>query len=222
MTSIKNHFELNIPTHISFTLYKFDYIDSIIISKVLAECKNLNGVDAELYTVDATSFKFALQKSKRLTTEIIKFYTLESQSANTNKPNSIFFLWSIFSKLEQIELLTFNISYDKDFTRLIKTEKREYLSFYFKINEGVFNLTEVFDRKSLDIINKKIIKSGVLSNEYLDRLSYFYMKTTDLFLLLEELESEGLLNTFELLDGIDHKLEEDNPILLVITDYTPY
>jgi hypothetical protein len=30
------------------------------------------------------------------------------------------------------------------------------------------------------------------------------------------------LNTFDLLDQIDPKLEEDDPILLVITDYTPY
>ena len=34
MMLIDNQFELEIPTHISFTLYKNDYIDNLIISRV--------------------------------------------------------------------------------------------------------------------------------------------------------------------------------------------
>ena len=37
---VDNRFELEIPTHIAFTLYKNDYIDNLIISKVKKECKN--------------------------------------------------------------------------------------------------------------------------------------------------------------------------------------
>ena len=40
MMLIDNQFELEIPTHISFTLYKNDYIDNLIISRVKKECRN--------------------------------------------------------------------------------------------------------------------------------------------------------------------------------------
>ena len=40
--------------------------------------------------------------------------------------------------------------------------------------------------------------------------------------ILGQLEIDGTLGTFDLLDHIDQKLEEDDPTLLVKTDYTPY
>jgi hypothetical protein len=61
-----------------------------------------------------------------------------------------------------------------------------------------------------------------MPNKYLDRSPYFYMKSSLLFDMLGQLEMDGTLNTFDLLDQIDPKLEEDDPILLVITDYTSY
>lgn len=221
MMLIDNTFEYGIPTHISFTLYKFDYIDSIIISRVLKECKNWSEVDG-IYTVKVDSFKDALIENKRLKTEIKKAQDFGLTSTPGLKPNTVFFLWSILDRLYNVEWLTFDISYDKKFTRLIKIEKREVLSFYFKINEGVFDLTKVFDRSSLDIINKKIIEFGIMPNKYLERSPYFYMNSSMLFDILGELEIDGSLNTFDLLDQIDPKIEEDDPLLLVITDYTPY
>lgn len=222
MMLIDNTFEFGIPTHISFTLYKFDYIDSIIISRVLKECKNWNTTGDNVYTIKVDSFKSALIGNKRLKDEIRR--TQESGLAPVPglKPNSVSFLWSILERLHNLDWLTFDISYDKKFTRLIKVENREILSFYFRISEGVFDLTKVFNRESLDIINRKIIQFGIMPNKYLDRSPYFYMKSSMLFEILGHLEMDEALNTFDVLDQIDPKLEEDDPILLVITDYTPY
>jgi len=222
MMLIDNTFEFGIPTHISFTLYKFDYIDSIIISRVLKECKNWNTTNENIYTVKAESFKSAIIGSKRLRTEIQKTEVHGLSPTPGLKPNSISFLWAILERLPNLDWLTFDISYDKKFTRLIKIENREVQSFYFRIDEGIFDLTRVFDRESLDTINRKMIQFGVMPNKYLERLPYFYMKASLLFEALGQLEMEESLNTFELLDQIDPKLEEDDPILLVITDYTPY
>jgi hypothetical protein len=219
---INDTFEFEIPTHIKFTLYKSDYIDSIIISRVLKECKNWNNTKDKIYTVKAESFKNALLSSARLKTEIAKTQTHNLESNANIKHNSITFLWFIFKKLPNLDWLSFNISYDKNFTRVVKFENKEILNFFFKIEEGIFNLTKVFDRKSLDIINRKKIEFGLMPNSYLDRLPYFYLKASVLFDILIELEADGSLNTFDLLDQIDHKLEEDDPLLLVITDYTSY
>jgi len=222
MMLIDNTFEFGIPTHISFTLYKFDYIDSIIISRVLKECKNWNTTNENTYTIKVDSFKSAIIGSKRLRTEIQKTEIHGLSPMPGLKPNSISFLWSILERLPNLDWLTFDISYDKKFTRLIKIENKEVQSFYFRIDEGIFDLTRVYNRTSLDVINRKIIQFGVMPNKYLERLPYFYMKASVLFDVLGQLEMDESLNTFELLDQIDPKLEEDDPILLVITDYTPY
>jgi hypothetical protein len=222
MMLIDNTFEFGIPTHISFTLYKFDYIDSIIISRVLKECKNWNTTNENTYTIKVDSFKSAIIGSKRLRTEIQKTEIHGLSPMPGLKPNSISFLWAILERLPNLDWLTFDISYDKKFTRLIKIENKEVQSFYFRIDEGIFDLTRVYDRTSLDVINRKIIQFGVMPNKYLERLPYFYMKASVLFDVLGQLEMDESLNTFELLDQIDPKLEEDDPILLVITDYTPY
>jgi len=221
MMLIDNTFELGIPTHIEFTLYKFDYIDSIIISRVLKECKNYNE-DSTLYTVKVDSFRNAVKGSKKLHREIQKVLINGLSPSPDNKPNTIHFLWFIMDRLINLEWFTFKISYDKKYTRMIKVENREIMSFYFKINEGLFDLTKIFDRKDLDIINKKIIEFGIMPNKYLERSPYFYMKASLLFDLLGQLEIDGTINTFDLLDQIDPKLEEDDPVLTVKTDYTPY
>jgi hypothetical protein len=222
MILIDDTFELGIPTHISFTLYKFDYIDGIIISRVLRDCKNWSLNNEEIYTVDVDSFKAAIIGNKRLKSELLKSKSHGMKPPPNVKPNSISFLWSIINKLHNLKWLSFNISYDKIFTRLVKFDNKKMLNFYFKIDEGVFDLTKIFKSKDLDIINKKMIEFGVIPNKYLDRRHYFYIKTTLFFDILGQLEIDEVLNTFDLLDIINPKLEDDDPLLLVITDYTPY
>jgi len=220
---IDNKFELGIPTHIYFILYKFDHIDSMIISRVIKECKNWNtDADESLFTVDVESFKSSLKGNKRLNKEIIKAEADGMFGMPGTKPNSITFLWSIIEKLENLKLLTFSVSYDKKFTRVLRIENKEVLSFYFKIEEGIFDLTQVFERSQLDIVNKKVIEYNIMPNKYLERSPYFYMKASLLFDILGQLEIDGTLSTFDLLDHIDEKLEQDDPTLLVKTDYTPY
>ena len=220
---IDNKFELGIPTHIYFILYKFDHIDSMIISRVIKECKNWNtDTDESLFTVDVESFKASLKGNKRLNKEIVKAEADGMFGMPGTKPNSITFLWSIIEKLENLKLLTFSVSYDKKFTRVLKIENKEVLSFYFKIEEGIFDLTQVFERSQLDIVNKKVIEYNIMPNKYLERSPYFYMKASLLFDILGQLEIDGTLSTFDLLDHIDEKLEQDDPTLLVKTDYTPY
>ena len=200
MMIIDNTFEFGIPTHIKFTLYKFDYIDSIIISRVLKECKNWNtSNDNNVYTITLDSFKSALIGNKRLYSEIERVNYSGLLPTPGLKPNSISFLWSIIQRLHNLNWLTFNISYDKKYTRFVRIENREILSFYFKIDEGVFDLTKIFNRDSLDIINKKLIQFGVITNNYIERQPYFYIKTSLLFELLTELQTDSGLDIFELL-----------------------
>ena len=63
---------------------------------------------------------------------------------------------------------------------------------------------------------------GIMKNKYLERSAYFYIKATVLFDILADLDEAQILEAFDVITAVDPKIEEDDPILLVKTDYTPY
>ena len=71
MMLIDNTFELEIPTHIAFTLYKHDYIDNLIISRVKKECKNESD-NASEFIVSLDQFEKAMHTSAFLRAQIQK------------------------------------------------------------------------------------------------------------------------------------------------------
>ena len=222
MMLIDNTFELEIPTHISFTLFKYDYFDSILISRVKKECKNLSKVDGE-YLIKKDSFLTAIKTSKRIYKIIKKAEDFGYVPNPAIKPNSVYFLCSIFNRLPNLEFLTIKINDDKKYSRLIKNEiGTTIVSFHFSILEGIFDLTKLLDRKELDTFNKTLIDFDILKNKYLERKPYFYMKANVIIDILTAMVIDGKLSTFHMLDHIDQKLEEDDPMLIIKTDYTPY
>ena len=222
MMLIDNKFELEMPTHISFTLYSNDYIDGLIISRVKHECKNESNNKNE-FTLSLERFLGAIRTSAFLRAELSKTLNQELLPNPNFKPNSIFFLQSIINRLPNLTKITFKISNDKIFSRLVKVDgNREIVSFHFNIIEGTFDLTKLLDREQLDNFNKRFMDVGIMKNKYLERSAYFYIKATVLFDILADLDEAQILEAFDVITAVDPKIEEDDPILLVKTDYTPY
>ena len=222
MMLIDNQFELEIPTHISFTLYKNDYIDNLIISRVKKECRNESKKKNE-FIVSLEEFQHAIQTSTFLRAELKKTLDQDLLPNPNFKPNSIFFLQSIINRLANLNKITFKISDEKIFSRLVKVDGgREIVSFHFNIIEGTFDLTQILDRVQLDTFNKRFMNVGIMKNKYLERTSYFYIKATTLFDILSEMDEAQVFDAFDIITSVDPKIEEDDPILLVKTDYTPY
>ena len=219
---IDNQFELEIPTHIAFTLYKNDYIDNLIISKVKKECRNESDKKNE-FIISLDEFQYAIQKSAFLRAELKKTLDQDMLPNPNFKPNSIFFLQSIINRLPNLSKITFKISNEKVFSRLIKVDGgREIVSFHFNIIEGTFDLTQILSREQLDTFNKRFMDVGIMKNKYLERSSYFYIKATTLFDILSEMDEAQVFDAFDIITSVDPKIEEDDPVLLVKTDYTPY
>ena len=55
-----------------------------------------------------------------------------------------------------------------------------------------------------------------------NRSTYFYASAAIVIEILSALAELGSLNSQNVLDSIDAKIEEDDPIMLIKTDYTPY
>jgi hypothetical protein len=215
---LTKHFQLQIPTHISFTLYKNDHIDSIIITRVLNECENLSE-EVGVYTFDINAFKQAILTSTRLKTEVDKMKLVGKRE----KFNSINFLWTIFESLINIEHVSFKISADKEYTRIVNFNGQQLVNFQYKILEGKLDLSKLLTIDELDGLNVSLIESEILSNNHLDRQSFFYIETVKFLDLITNFDINFNITTVDtILDAIDPKLEEDNPLLLIITDYTLY
>jgi len=222
MMLIDNQFELEIPTHIAFTLYKNDYIDNLIISKVKKECRNESKKKNE-FIISLEEFQYAIQTSAFLRAELKKTLDQDLLPNPNFKPNSIFFLQSIINRLANLNKITFKISDEKIFSRLVKVDGgREIVSFHFNIIEGIFDLTKILNREQLDTFNKRFMDVGVMKNKYLERTPYFYIKATVLFDILSQMDEHQVMDAFDIITAVDPKIEEDDPILLVKTDYTPY
>ena len=161
MMLVDNRFELEIPTHIAFTLYKNDYIDNLIISKVKKECKNQSKRKNE-FIVSLEGFQSAIHKSTFLRAELKKTLDQDLLPNPNFKPNSLFFLQSIINRLHNLSKITFKISDEKVFSRLVKVDGgREIVSFHFNIIEGTFDLTQILDREQLDTFNKRFMDVGL-------------------------------------------------------------
>ena len=214
-----NSFELGIPTHVKFTLYRYDYIDSVLISILTRECPNLS-IDEGLYTVAAAEFKNAVMSSRRLRKEALKANTYTP--GNRELVNSVFFLWQILTNFPNMELLSFNISDEREFTRTVKVNGADAVNFAFSIEEGYMDLPILLGREELDKFNQLAMKVGLISNKYLSRSTYFYASAGIVIEILSALAELGYPNAESVLGSIDAKIEEDDPIMLIKTDYTPY
>ncbi len=221
MMYTKENFELTIPTNISFTLHKYDYIDSIIISRVLKECKTKPTGKKGIYKISVSSFQQAIQSSPRLIKELEKCKAMTIPQPHL-KVNSLFFLWNIVENLPNLKWLTFKVSYDKDYTRLLDIKDKQILTFHYNIEEGVMRLPDLLSREDLDTFNKEIIHQGLMENKYFDRRGYFWMRAANFFDLMAALEKKGVNVMGKVLHSVDPKIDEDDPLLLVITDYTNY
>jgi hypothetical protein len=216
----ENTFELSIPTHISCSLYENDDVDNILIS-VLKDCKNHAFEKTEnTYTVKVDSLLKVFKKNK----DIKEILTTIDNTISTAefKPNSVYFLINILGKLKNLKLITFIKKNDINYSKVIKTDIRTVSFFNFSIIEGIFDLTKIFDRKNLDNFNRNLIAMNILPSKYMDRIPYFYMKTDVLLQIIQTMIDSGSLVNFNLLDYIDVKLEKDDPLLLVKTDYSIY
>lgn len=211
-------FGLEIPTHIKFTLYRYDYIDGILISRINRHCRNYTSENEESsFKIKKSDFEKSIKSSPRLKREFIK-----EPMIGTTKANSIIFLGMLLKNLVNVEWLSIEISYDKEYSRLVKFENKDVVNFSFSIKEGIVDLTSIFTRSELDEFNKKVILLGIMENKYLQRKPFFKMDSQLFVEVLALMEIDGSNNASELLDLIDPKIEEDNTSLIIKTDYTIY
>lgn len=141
--------------------------------------------------------------------------------------NSPYFIYMMCVDMENLQLIKLTMSHDKKFSRLIENDGMKILKFDFRILSMTIKLHDIFEIEDLAVINPILESLGILEEdvpysrlpivEILDLLDNWVELEMDNDLIEGEPDAVPLITT--ILDLIDIKVEGDNPLTLLVTDY---
>jgi|TARA_R110000765_G_scaffold20014_9_gene52177 hypothetical protein len=136
---------------------------------------------------------------------------------------SIYFMHRLTTEMINLKYIKLTLDSDKSYTRIVKTLEDEVIKYDYAILKARLDISEIFPEPELQLINAileelELLKPGVpyfngLSDDILNKLSR-YLDTFE-----DEMRIECQLIA-ALLDAIDISLDSENPMLLIITDYS--
>jgi len=211
------------PTAVDVTLQRYNHMDN----RMWTQIKN------QLNYVDVSGGSVVVSVEQLSSFLEINYMDLINQVKSTGaeflhkRVNSPYFLYMMCLDMQNLQLVKFNLSYDKQFTRLIESDGNKVLKFDFRILSMTINLSNIFEAEDLQIINPVLEKTKILE----EGVPYARLKIIDLLDTLDDWVNSEMDNELEdgepdpvplittILDLIDVKTEGDNPITLLVTDY---
>ena len=212
-----NYPNLDFPAVIDITLYKNNYYDNLLITKLKRDSgyEEQQGVK-DTYLIGADDFREVLYTSFMKEIEAVRSLPLSDLQKNAT---SLYFLDKILTSYNSLRFLKVNVSREENFSRLNKTEKVPVIFFNYKISMLNIRLPEIFTTKQVRTINKFFIENNIaVYDEFYGYDHRIYFRTSELlsFLLSSE-EKNDAANL--LLSIIDNKSELDNPLIMLATDF---
>ena len=211
------------PTAVDVTLQRYNHMDN----RMWTQIKN------QLNYVDVGEGSIVVSIDQLRTFLEINYMSIINQVKSTGmeflhkRVSSPYFLHMMCLDMQNLQLVKFNLSYDKQFTRLIESEGTKVLKFDFKVLSMTIKLSDIFESEDLQIINPVLEKIKILE----EGVPYARLKIIDLLDTLDDWVNSEMDNELEdgepdavplittILDLIDVKTEGDNPITLLVTDY---
>ena len=208
------------PTSIDVTLYRYNYLDN----KLWTQLKNqVDYIEVDQNSIIVTRSQLEAIIAANYSGEINKIKSTGSKFFHT-QVNSIYFIWAMVQEMSNLQFIKLTRSLDKDYTRLLNTtEDEKTIEFDFKLLSITIKLAEIFDTEEVKVINKALYHLGILDEDE----PYTRLKAVEVIGALDDLlnnsedeilsERVGILS--ELLEIFTFKIERDNPLTLLVTDY---
>jgi hypothetical protein len=212
------------PLVIEMPLYTKNNIDLYLFNDLL---KNCNGIPDPYQKTDffvSVAEIIRLFKKKKYSNLINSFSNANDIELIANG-NSVFFLYNLIKYYHNLTLI--KIKPIKDESVLKTIDDIDVFSYMFRISYGILDFSRYLNPDKLKMLNKIFLEKGLLSNKYLLRKSYFNIPADQLLNIFSIYEPNNpqmmdfLNDIAELLfDIIDPKIEDDNPSILIKTDYS--
>lgn len=209
-----------LPTAVDVTVYKYNYYDNQIWTLIKNELDWIDaGEDTMLVSVrdliDLIESKYSLMLDK---------ISALGTSFLHKDVNGVYFLYMMCYDMENLKYVKLTLSLKKKFNRLAEIEEQKVLKFDFKILTITVRLRDFFSREEVKVINNVLLREKMM----LPNVPFIQQKMHPFMSKLEDLmdinmatdgdQTEGDL-IGGLLDILDPKLENDNPLMMLVTDY---
>ena len=207
----------SMPTAIDVTLYKYNYIDNKLWAQIQNDTDFIElGNDSIM--ISSTQLKFVLDTYYQ--SSINKIKSVGSDFIH-KEINTVFFLFQILLEMENLQYIKLTLNKDKKYSRIIEVDSVKMIQFSFKLLTATMRLYDLYEDTELPLVNKileelEIFEDGIpfarLNAKELYDSILFYLEEKD----PEDLEA-GIVT--DILDILESKIEKEDPLILLITDY---
>ena len=209
------------PTSIDVTLHKYNYIDN----KLWVQIKNqLDYIEVDDFSIIITKQQLHAILIENYSDEINKIKSTGSKFFH-NQVNTIYFIWMLVEEMSNLQYIKLTLNRDKSYTRLLISEDgNKTIEFDFKLLSITIRLADIFELNEVAVINQMLNDLNLLQPDetYIRLRALDLINATDNY--LSELDDEDELekSTATIADFLElftYKIERDNPLALLVTDY---
>lgn len=207
----------SMPTAIDVTLYKYNYIDNKLWAQIQNDIDFIElGNDSIM--VSSSQLKFILDTYYQ--NSINKIKSIGSDFMH-KEINTVFFLFQILIEMENLQYIKLTLNKDKKYSRIIEVDGVKMIQFSFKLLTATLRLYDLYEDDELPFVNQileelEIFEPGVpytrLNAKELYNSILVYLEEKD----PDDIEA-GIVT--DILDILESKIEKEDPLLLLITDY---
>ena len=224
MAVVDNARRFDFPLVIELPLYTKNHIDSHLLKDLLDNCHGIPDPHQKTDFFVSVADIMRLLKNKKYANLISSFSNTKDMELIINS-NSVYFLYNLIKYYHNLTLV--KIKPMKGESALKTFDDMDVFSYMFKISYGILDFSKYLSPNKLKMLNKIFLERELLSNKYLLRKSYFNIPADQLLNIFSIYEANNpqmidFLNEVAevLFEIIDPKIEDDNPSILVKTDYS--
>ena len=211
-------FDLSLmPTAVDVTLYKYNYIDNKLWTQIHNQTDYIV-ISEDSVMVSTSQFKSILESNYMPAINKIKSI---GSDVVYKEINSVFFLYQMTVEMENLQYIKFNLNKDKSYNRMIEIEGKKMLQFSFKVITATLRLFDLYDEEELPHVNKILEDLGILYPEkpYNRIFASELSEKIDMYVESHSEEDHDAGIVLDILDILEPKLEVENSLILIITDY---
>lgn len=206
-----------LPVVVSVNMYKYNYYDNRIISEIKNKCqlykKNKHSISVSannLLSVLVTSFKDELDYTSS--------YPIDRVG---HAMTTVYQLYNLLRYYKNIKIVNINISFDKNYSKLIDGDKLKMVALDYKIDKIILRYDYQFDKQQIKNFNSLLRDLKIIKT--IKPLSSYSMYLHDYLMGISELPEQSKTKYREVLEFTDlvitDKVKIDNPIINIVTDF---
>jgi hypothetical protein len=203
---------------IDVTLFKYNHYDNLIWTKCLNQLDYMRVDDEsilvtpyQLETMFEYNFEKEIRRIKAITFELIH-----------KDASSLFFLHKIVEDFGRLKWIKLTLSKRRNFSRVIEDFENttRQIKYSYKILRATVRLSEFIDVHEIKKINPLLRSAGLIGEKPYNSMPIKRLTMgVESILGSEDMSDQTAESLAMILDIIDHKLEGDNPEVLLVTDW---